>query len=481
MDALSGILLALLLATLAGGTVIFVKYRRVRVRYEPLIDVEAEVKKARSALEKLVSERDRIAAEDAARREKLDAEAAALREKLNAEDTARREKLAGEYASAKALYDRLRQELSLVEENVEDVSVGLYKPHFHFDTSEEYKQKLNEVCEAKKAMVRAGKAAVCPVSWQVGGSTREGQRMSKQLTKVMLRAFNGECDAAVAKVSWNNVTRMEERLGKSFEAINSLGTVVQVSITPEYLELALAELRLTHEHEAKKQEEKEEQRQIREQMREEERAQKEIERAQQEAAAEQARYEKALEKARSEMEKAKGEQVKKMDAKIADLEQKLTEAQQKAQRATSMAELTKSGHVYVISNIGSFGEDVFKIGMTRRLEPTDRVRELGDASVPFEFDIHAMIYSEDAPSLENAFHKQFAERRLNLVNMRKEFFNVTLDEVAQFAASQGLGVKLTKLAEAREYRETLAIREKRSVATPPQPQEAEAFPDRLLG
>jgi hypothetical protein len=126
-----------------------------------------------------------------------------------------------------------------------------------------------------------------------------------------------------------------------------------------------------------------------------------------------------------------------------------------------MAQLTRSGNVYVISNVGSFGEEVFKIGMTRRLDPMARVHELGDASVPFAFDVHAMIYSEDAPGLENAFHRQFAEKRVNLVNMRKEYFRIGLEEIEAFASSQGVKVEFTKLAEAREYRETLAVREQK--------------------
>jgi hypothetical protein len=130
--------------------------------------------------------------------------------------------------------------------------------------------------------------------------------------------------------------------------------------------------------------------------------------------------------------------------------------------ADVLAELTKAGYVYVISNIGSFGENVFKIGMTRRLEPMDRVRELGDASVPFAFDVHAMVYDEDAPALESELHRHFADRSVNLVNMRKEFFNVGIDEIEAFAKERKLKMAVTRLAEAREFRETLAIRAKRN-------------------
>lgn len=190
---------------------------------------------------------------------------------------------------------------------------------------------------------------------------------------------------------------MEERILKAFEAINQLGTVMQVSITPTYLDLKLDELRLTHEYEEKRYQEQEEQRRIREQMREEERARREIEKAREEAEREEARFQKALEKARAEAARATGEQLQKLNDQIHSLEARLEEAQQQKERAISRAQLTKSGYVYIISNVGSFGQDVYKVGMTRRLDPMDRVYELSDASVPSPFDVHAMIYSENAP------------------------------------------------------------------------------------
>jgi hypothetical protein len=296
------------------------------------------------------------------------------------------------------------------------------------------------------------------VAWSVGGSEREGARMQKQYCKLLLRAFNGECDAAVAKVSWNNATKMEERIVKAFDAINQLGGVMQVSVSPKYRELKLQELRLEHELEEKKRAIAEEQRRIREQMREEERAQREAEKAQSEAEAEESRFQKALDKARVELAKSRGEEHQRLNAKLVELEQKLAEAHAKSVRAKSMAELTKAGYVYVLSNIGSFGDDVYKIGMTRRLDPMDRVKELGDASVPFPFDVHAMVYSEDAPALEHAFHQHFTNRSVNLVNMRKEFFRIGLDEVEAYAEERGLTISFTKLAEAREYRESLEMR-----------------------
>ncbi|WP_407536855.1 GIY-YIG nuclease family protein (plasmid) [Cetobacterium somerae] len=145
--------------------------------------------------------------------------------------------------------------------------------------------------------------------------------------------------------------------------------------------------------------------------------------------------------------------------RIEELERQLEEAHKNKEKAISQAQLTKSGHVYIISNIGSFGENVYKIGMTRRLDPLDRVKELGDASVPFPFDVHAMIYSEDAPGLENKIHKEFNNKSTNLVNLRKEFFNITLEEVENFVKENYGEFKLTKIAVADQYRQTLKMRE----------------------
>jgi hypothetical protein len=166
-----------------------------------------------------------------------------------------------------------------------------------------------------------------------------------------------------------------------------------------------------------------------------------------------------MEKARAQMEQASDEQRAKYETQIAELEQKWKEAEIRNQRAKSMAQQTKSGHVYIISNIGSFGENVYKIGMTRRLEPLDRVRELGDASVPCAFDVHAMIWSEDAPALETKLHRQFALSQLNKINYRKEFFKVNLQEIREILEKDDFKIKWTITAEAREYRESLAIEE----------------------
>ena len=309
-------------------------------------------------------------------------------------------------------------------------------------------------------MISSERAAICRTNWTIDGSEAKGKASTKRYIKLTLRAFNGECESLIAKVKWNNVNQMKERIKKSFETINKIGESQTVTIQSEYLDLKIKELTLEYEFQLKRQKEKEELRAAQEELREEEKARREFEQAQKEAEKEEANYEKALEKARKEIGLVTGDKHDKLQAQIEKLEQELKDAHERKERAMSMAQQTKRGHVYIISNIGSFGEQVYKIGMTRRLEPVDRIKELGDASVPFQFDIHAMIYSEDAPTLENALHKAFADKKVNMLNYRKEFFKVTLDEIEQKAKEIGLETEFTRLPEAMEYRETLAILEK---------------------
>jgi multidrug efflux pump subunit AcrA (membrane-fusion protein) len=386
-------------------------------------------------------------------------------EAFEAEQERRRSQLGREYEAGLKKYNNLNSEVALLEENLEDISYGLYKPHFTFQTSDQDKTALDKVRDDERLMIRKGQAAVCPTDWTVNASRREGERMVKQYNKVMLRAFNGECDAAVANVTWNNVDKMEMRVRKSFEAINNLGDVMKVSITPEYIALKIKELQLTHDYEEKRYQEKEEQRKIRERIREEEKAQREIEKAKEDAEAEEARYEKALEKARKEALQATGAQLEKLTEQVKAFEAKLDEARKHKERAVARAQLTKSGFVYIISNVGSFGDRIYKIGMTRRLEPMERIAELGDASVPFPFDLHAMLYSDNAPELEAALQQLVDKGRVNLVNPRKEFYEgVSLDEIETFVRSRGLSAQFIKVPEAREYRKTLAMRHQREDA-----------------
>ncbi|WP_212744864.1 DUF4041 domain-containing protein [Hymenobacter jeollabukensis] len=353
----------------------------------------------------------------------------------------------------------LRLELQSLELMADLQSFGLYKPRYDFGSSTQYQQKLDDVYAKQKKLITDKKAATCAIEWTVNGSKVEGKKQITQTLKLVLRAFNGECDAAISKVKYNNVTVMETRIRKAYEAINKTVETQRCTIARGYLDLRLQELYLCHEYQEKVQAEKELQRQIREQMREEELAQRELEKARLDAEKEEKRYADALRKAQQEVAQAQGDKQLKLLAQISELQAKLTAAQQVKERAISQAQLTRSGHVYVISNIGSFGEDVYKIGMTRRLEPMDRVKELGDASVPFQFDVHAIIYCDDAPKLENTLHRVFNHRRLNRVNEKKEFFRVSLAEIAEAVKANHGEIEFLHEAEAVEYRKTLAMLE----------------------
>ena len=271
-------------------------------------------------------------------------------------------------------------------------------------------------------------------------------------------AFNGKVDSILSTVKTNNFGTLEKKIQDAFTIVNMLGSAFRnTRITPEYYKERMLELRWAAVVIALKEKQKEEQRAIKEQIREEERARREYERAIREAEKQEAAIRKAIDKATAQLSKANEEQRAKYEEQLRNLQSQLSEAEARNQRALSMAQQTRSGHVYIISNIGSFGNDVYKIGMTRRLEPLDRVRELGDASVPFPFDVHAMIFSDDAPALETELHKLFARNQVNKVNPRKEFFRLSISDIREYIDKKDMEVQWTMKAEAAQYRETLAL------------------------
>lgn len=276
--------------------------------------------------------------------------------------------------------------------------------------------------------------------------------------RFVVDAFNGKVDSILSRTKSDNAGTLEQEIKDAFNLVNFNGAAFRnARILDSYLQARLTELRWAATVQEIKLRDKEEQRRIKEQIREEERAQREFERSMKEAAKEEEYLRKAMEKIQAQVEKASAEQRAKYETQLAEMTEKLREAEERNQRAMSMAQQTKMGHVYVISNVGSFGEDVFKIGLTRRLEPLDRVRELGDASVPFSFDVHAMIFSENAPSLETALHRHFLTAQVNKVNPRKEFFRVPIATIHEELDKLGVKAQWTLAAEAKEYRESLAI------------------------
>lgn len=437
---------------------------RYRTKYDAVEDAEREVKFLARAASQLREEQE---ARLAKHREQL--------ERAKQEHEGKVEKLRFDIfgletdTSAKRLdierlesqVDQLKAEISKLEDDLHCVDLGLYKPHAEWGDSEQFKQALDAQHELCKQVVKDGLATVLDADWSTRGH-KEGKELTKDLSKLVLRAFNSECEAALGNLRWNNFGVMKNRVVKSFDAINKVSAKVFVAwklrLSQEYLQARLEELQLTHEHKEQQEREREEQRRIREQMREEERAQRELAKAHEEAEADEQRVAKALAEVRLKLESARAEDAHRFNERIAQLEAELAEAHEKKERAKSLAEMTRIGHVYIISNIGSFGENVFKIGMTRRADPNDRIKELGDASVPFFFDIHGMIFSDNAPKLEYDLHDLLWDKRVNLVNDRKEFFNVSMDEIVAACKKLGCEVELTLLAEAKEYRQTKARR-----------------------
>lgn len=363
------------------------------------------------------------------------------------------------YAEKKAVFDKLRSQLAVYDEKLSFAELGVYEPHFNFDDSETYKDTIVQTRAAQKVMVSEKTAVICSTTWTVDGSKAKGQSLINYLIRLTLRAFNNECEAAISNTRWNNVNAMEKRIIKAFEAINKLNQHHNVVITNDFLKSKLRELYLTHEYREKRKQERDERAEMARAQREELKLIRDMERAEEE----ENKYQKMLNKARKEAKIAIGAKLEVYNAQIELLEKSLAEAREKLQRAQAMAERTKSGYVYIISNIGSFGDDVVKIGLTRRLDPTDRVRELGDASVPFVFDTHAIIYSEDAPALESALHKEFDSVRINMKNYRKEFFRVKIDEVEAAVKRLAPDAPFFRDVEAQDYRETLARRKEQLI------------------
>jgi hypothetical protein len=310
-------------------------------------------------------------------------------------------------------------------------------------------EELKKCRDRMRLMIKNGTAAKCDYV--------ETYRKDTAISFV-LDAFNGKVDSILANLKNDNHGTLAQKIEDAFHTVNNNGKAFRNAvITEEYLQSRLEELKWAATVMELKFQEREEQRRIKEQIREEEKAKRDFERALKEAEKEEELLKKAMEKVQKELGQATEEQKAKYESQLQELGDRLKAAEEKNQRALSMAQQTKTGHVYIISNVGSFGEHIYKVGMTRRLEPHDRIRELGDASVPFEFDVHSMILSEDAPNLERELHKKFVRMQVNKVNSRKEFFKISLHDIKAEIEKMGINAKWTIAADAREWKESLAI------------------------
>lgn len=351
------------------------------------------------------------------------------------------------------------KELIDVQHQIEFESFGLYQPKYDFATSIGYKAELDSVRSRQKQMIKDKTAVSFSVNWQVDGSKAKGQKMNNDNIKLILRSFNNECEAAINKVKYNNLPSIEKRIEKSFEQLNKLNESVRVSLNVRYLEEKLKELYLAYEYERKKEEEKEELREQRQREREEKALQKEIDSQKKVIDKDITHYQNMINDLKGKLASlSDSDEIEQLSTQISELSSKVTEKEKEKDELDYRNAHASAGYVYIISNIGAFGEDVVKIGVTRRLEPLERISELSSASVPFGFDVHALIFSYEAYQLENELHQYFADYRINRVNSRKEFFKVPIDQIEDKLKEYGnLTIDFTRDPDASEYKESLSI------------------------
>ena len=357
----------------------------------------------------------------------------------------------------KSVIKDLKARIVSFEEEEMMQSFGFYTPMYDCVDSAAYRQLIERVRERQKTMVKEKKALRVESVFAMENDKSGGKKIAKNLEKLILRAFNGECEATLDKVTFSNIDAINARITKSYQDLNDLCQIVGISISQAYLNAKLEELHVCYEYQMKLKEEREEQRKSREQIREEAKLMKEIEEARKKIEKEETHFNQAIVELRARMEAAAASERLQYEAKLKEYEAKLLCVQKDKEEVAFREQSTRAGYVYIISNIGSFGENVYKIGVTRRLVPQERVDELGDASVPFEFDVHAMIFSEDAPALEYALHEHFGHGALNKINARKEFFRAKLEEIEEVVRTHhNKVVEFTKIAKAEDYRLTLA-------------------------
>lgn len=388
------------------------------------------------------------------RREELQREIDQIRARAAAERAEATAALARETAAAAAQRDDVAAELASLQASVvvtEETALlqeaGVYEYRHPLSDSVAYQSELKRLRDDIKLMTKKdGGAVQATTAWTVNGSAAQGRAMVRDFSKLLLRAYNAEADNLVRGLKPYKLASAKERLTKVTATIAKLGKTMDIRISSDYHRLRIRELELTADYLEKLAEEKEREREERERLREERKAQQEMER-------ERARLEKERQHVANALEAltSKGD-----DEAAARLREQLADVERAIEDVDYRAANIRAGYVYVISNLGSFGDGIVKVGMTRRLEPYDRVRELGDASVPFRYDVHAMFFAQDAVGIETAMHHRLADRRVNRVNLRREFFYATPAEVrSHLAELAGELLQFEETPEALEYRQSV--------------------------
>lgn len=373
---------------------------------------------------------------------------------------AKRKKLEAENGSLCIQIGEKTRELASLDDDALVQEFGLYKPRFEFADSTHYKEALAACRKEQKEAIKLFSKSADSTNWTVNGSAAKGRAMVRELSRLLMRAYNGECDEIVRKVKYANVQRSLEQISKVAEAINRNGKTVGVSIPLSYVKLKEKEVQLAFEFAQEKEKEKEALREAREQEREARKLEREIAVERKKLEKERKQYLNAYKEISERIKEAAEDERAVLEEKAQELKMKLEDVDKAVMDVDYREANQKAGFVYVISNIGSFGENVYKIGMTRRLDPMERVRELGDASVPFNFDVHALIFCDDAPKLEAALHRAFEDRKVNIVNQRREFFRVSLTEIEEvIKRNYDKTVEFTNVPDAEQYRVSEKLRQ----------------------
>lgn len=361
------------------------------------------------------------------------------------------ERLSGEISFKEKKIKELEANIEdkIIDSDLKDIFVNHFEENI---TSKELNDQLSMLSLDEKDMVNNEEAVY------YYGYSEKKSHINSQI-KQILRSFNTECDYLFSSLTSRNYDNYHKKIVRSYEALNKIYKVDNVEITRQYLQIKLEKLNLINERAIKIEQEKALQREIKEQMKEEEKVRRELEQQEKKIAKEETQFSNEIKNLFKRLEKSQNDIEKELYAdKIKELEEKVKQLEADKKDVENRKLNTRAGYVYVISNIGSFGEGIYKIGLTRRLEPYDRVKELGDASVPFEFDVHAMIFSDDAPTLESTLHRHFRDRELNKVNHRKEFFKVDIDEIEEVVKNNHNNtVEFTKIPVAEQYWESQNI------------------------
>ncbi|WP_351089213.1 DUF4041 domain-containing protein [Shewanella sp. S1-49-MNA-CIBAN-0167] len=359
-------------------------------------------------------------------------------------------------SAGQSVFQQLTETLKHNEERLAYINAGLLPPIFKFDDSELLKEQINQCREQQLIVILKRNATTAYSNWVWDGSKSKGTEMVVAYQDLLLKAFNAEFDVIRKQMRHSSYETARKKLIQLEDQLEKLGETTNVCISYEYVTLKSQELLTWHKELDHK-----------EQLNNNKKAQQALLREQAKQAGQDTEdleddiyYRKSdLKKAQMLAQKMYGATAIDMKLKISKMQKEIERIEAKFERAISQAQITRAGYIYVISNIGSFGEGVVKIGMTRRLEPMDRVNELGDASVPFRFDVHSLTFVDDAPRIERTLHQKFNGKRVNVENHRKEFFKVTPLEVSNAMKELGIDSDWYFEVEAKEYRESLLIRE----------------------